>query len=107
MKIYMQNSRTGVDATGIYNPVTKECVVLQGSTVSRTISTCPSFRGVKSIQKKREQTVKNCIVIRNVRFTSCSSAGNYVTGRSTDGYRSWRTENGRKLGEYLASIASK
>ena len=103
MNIYMKNNRTGVDALGIYNPVTKECVVLKGSKVSRTLSTCPTFRGMNSVLKKRRETVENYIVKKNVSFSSCSTAGNYVTGRSTDGYRAWRVEDGRFLGEYLLS----
>ncbi len=103
MKVFMKNSRTGVDAIGTYNPVTKECVVLKGSKVSNSLSTCPTFRGIKYILKRREGTVNNNIVVKNVSFTSCSSAGNYVTGRSTDGYRSWRVEDGRTLGKYLLS----
>ncbi len=101
MKVFMKNSRTGVDAIGTYNPITKECVVLKGSKVSSSLSTCATFRGIKSIMKRREGTVNKNIVVKNVSFTSCSSAGNYVTGRSTDGYRSWRVEDGRMLGVYL------
>lgn len=103
MKIYMKKERLGVDAVGTYNPETKECVVLKGSKVSETISTAPTFRGAKSIEKTRNGTVENCVVKKDVVFKSCSTAGNYVTGRSTDGFSAWKVDNGQTLREFLAS----
>lgn len=103
MKIFMKKDRLGVDAVGTYNPDTKECIVLKGSKVSETISHAPTFRGAKSIEKSRVGTVENGIVMRDVAFKSCSTAGNYVTGRSTDGFSAWKVKNGQTLREYLAS----
>lgn len=103
MKIYMKKDRLGVDAVGTYNPETKECIVLKGSKVSETISRAPTFRGAKSIIRSRERTVENCIVMKDVVFKSCSTAGNYVTGRSTDGFSTWKVNNDQTLREFLAS----
>lgn len=103
MKIYMKKERMGVDAKGTYDPETKECVVLKGSKVSETISQAPTFRGAKSVIKHREGTVKNYIVTKDVSFKSCSTAGNYVTGRSTDGFGAWKVDGGQTLREYLSS----
>ena len=94
----MKNKRRDIDATGTYDPATKVCVVLKGSKVSESISQAPTFRGAKSIEKARVETVKNRIVMKDISFTSCSSAGNYVTGRSTDGFNAWRVEDGKTLG---------
>ena len=106
MKITMLKPRIGVDAIGTYNPETKECIVLKGSKVSDTISQAPTFRGAKTVKKVREETVENSIVTKDVAFKSCSTAGNYVTGRSTDGFASWRVENGKTLRAYLNSKAT-
>lgn len=53
--------------------------------VSANISQAPTFKSKKSIEKARAGTVKNGKVIQDVSFKSPSSAGNFVTGRSTDG----------------------
>lgn len=103
MKIYMKKDRLGVNAVGTYNPETKECIVLKGSKVSETISSAPTFRGAKSIEKARKGTVENRVVMKDVVFKSCSTAGNYVTGRSTDGFGAWKADNGQTLREFLAS----
>ena len=103
MKIYMKKAKMGVDAIATYDPETKECVVLKGSKVSETISHAPTFRGVKGVIKYREGTLKNFVVTQDVSFKSCSTAGNYVTGRSTDGFGAWKVEDGRTLREYLSS----
>jgi len=99
----MKKEKMGVDAMATYNPETKECVVLKGSKVSKTISQAPTFRGAKSVEKYRADTVKNYVVTKDVHFKSCSTAGNYVTGRSTDGFGAWKVEDGRTLREYLLS----
>lgn len=94
MNIFMKKERMGVDAKGTYNPETKECIVLKGSRVSETISQAPTFRGAKSVIKYREGIVENNIVTKDVVFKSCSTAGNFVTGRSTDGFGAWRVDRG-------------
>ena len=103
MNVFLKRERIGADAQGTYNPATKECNVLKGSKVSSVISHAPSFRGAKSVAKSREGTVKNNIVIMDVTFKSCSTAANYVTGSSTDGFSAWKVEDGRTLREFLSS----
>ena len=103
MKVFMKKERIGVNAIGIYNPETKECVVLKGSKVSETISQAPTFRGINGVIKHRAGTVENNIVTKDIVFKSCSTAGNFVTGRSTDGFAAWKVEGGQTLREFLSS----
>lgn len=102
MKVFMKKEKMGVDAIGTYDPQSKKCVVLKGSKVSETISKAPTFRGAKSVVKHREGIVKNYIVTKDIAFKSCSTAGNFVTGRSTDGFGAWKVEDGRTLREFLS-----
>lgn len=102
MKLFLKNRNDRFDATAEYNLQTGEFVVLKGSRVSDSISNAPTFRGAKSIEKKRSLYVKNNIVQDNIVFTSSSTAGNFVSGQSTDGPRAWKDETGKKLKEILS-----
>lgn len=101
MKLFLTKSGK-FDAIADYNEHTKEFVVLKGSCVSDTISTAPTFRGAKTIEKQRKLYVEKNIVQENVVFKSSSTAGNFVTGNSTNGPSSWKDENGKKLKVILA-----
>ncbi len=101
MRVYVKKDKIGVDAVGEYDPITGILVVLKGSKVSADIANSEKFRGTASIAKKRKDTVKNNKTICDVSFKSPSTAGNYVTGRSTNGYVVWCDESGRKLKEIL------
>lgn len=102
MKLYLKNRNDRFDATAEYNQQTGEFIVLKGSRVSDSISTAPTFRSVKTIEKQRSLYVKNNIVQENVVFKSSSTAGNFVTGNSTDGPSSWKDETGKKLKEIFS-----
>ena len=104
MKLYLKNRNDRFDASAEYNLQTGEFVVLKGSRVSDSISTAPTFRGVKAIEKQRSLYVENNIVQENVVFKSSSTAGNFVTGNSTDGPSSWKDETGKKLKEILSEL---
>lgn len=100
--IVMKKDKIKVDARATYNTETKETVVLKGSLISNTISQAKTFRGAKSIMKARDGVVDSDFVLtENVVFKSSSTAGNFVTGRSTDGLSSWTTEDGKKLKEII------
>lgn len=77
-------------------------LVLKGSLLSENISQAKTFRGAKSIIKFRDGVVgeDNRLVV-DVTFKSSSTAGNFVTGRSTDGPGSWKTLDGKRLKDML------
>lgn len=104
MKLFLTNRYGKYDAVAEYNARTKEFVVLKGSHVSDSISTAPTFRGANEIKKRRKMYVMNNIVQEDVVFKSSSTAGNFVTGNSTDGPGSWKNENGKKLKVILAEL---
>lgn len=94
-------SRKGVDAKGIFNEKTKELTVLKGSRVSSDVSSSPKFRGAKIIIETRNKTTKDNIVLEDITFSSCSSAANYVTGYSSNGYVTWKDKAGKKLKDLI------
>lgn len=54
MKLYLR-TKTGADATGEYNPASKELTVKKGSLVSADVHTDGKFRSANSVLKYREQ----------------------------------------------------
>lgn len=102
MKVYIKREKSGVSAKGEYDPTTKELTVLKGSIVSGDVAEGGTFRSARTIIKLRNDTVKDNKVIKDVHFKSPSSAGNYVTGRSTNGYITWKDENGKLLRDILS-----
>ena len=101
MTLYIKRVRSGIDAFAEFNPSTKECVVKAGSIVSEKIAHSEKFRGAKSIEKSRQNTVKDRKVICDVTFKSLSTAANFVTGASTNGYVAWKNSAGKKAKELM------
>lgn len=102
LKLFMKKDRIGVNAKAIFDTETRKTTVLKGSVLSSTISAAPTFHGKKAIEKARENCVVNNILEKDLIFSSPSTAGNIVTGRSTDGLQAWRTEDGKTLKEALS-----
>ncbi len=102
LNLFMKIDRIGVDAMALFDTDTKATVVLKGSKLSATISDAPTFRGRKTIEKAREGCVVDNVLQKDLAFKSPSTAGNVVTGRSTDGMQAWRTEDGKVLKEALS-----
>ena len=95
MKVIL-NSR-GICAYADYDISTNKCVVLAGSEVTPTVSQAPTFRSKNTVVKLREKYVKDCIVTEDVHFKSPSTAANFITGSSTNGFAAWKTEDGRTI----------
>ena len=101
MKVYVRKEKLGVNAMGEYNVETGSLIVLKGSVVSPDIANSEKFRASSSIAKQRKDTVKNNKTVCDVSFKSPSTAGNFVTGRSTNGYVVWCDDSGKKLKDIL------
>ena len=101
MLVYLKNKKADVAAVAEYNLKTNQTVVLKGSIVSADISQAPTFKGKRAIKKAREGTVKENILLTDIVFKSPSTAGNFVTGRSTDGLSAWKDGNGKSIKKIL------
>ena len=97
MELVIERATKGISAIAEYDPTNKRFVVLKGSKVSENISSAPTFRGAKAIRILREKYVVDCVVKEDVYFKSSSTAGNFVTGTSTDGPSTWKDKNGKTL----------
>ena len=104
MKFYIKRKKHNIDAVAEYIPETGEFIVLENSKVSDAISQSVKFRGVKAVREKREANVDDDnLVVKNVVFKSPSTAGNFVTGFSTNGLDAWKDENGRSFKEIVGA----
>lgn len=101
MKVYIKRERSGINAKGEYDPVTRSLTVLKGSVVSATIAYTEKFRGAKSIEKSRAGVLKDNVLQKDVVFKSASTAANFVTGTSTNGLTAWKDKNGKSIKEYI------
>ncbi len=104
MKLYLKSRNDRFDAIAEYNIKTGAFIVLKGSRVSDSISTAPTFRGAKAIEKQRLLHVMENVVQDDVVFRSASTAGNFVTGNSTDGLSYWKDVTGKKLKQLLTEL---
>ena len=98
MKVYLTNKNNLFDAVGEYNPKTNEMKVCKDSILNDEIK---KFRGTKSIEEKRKLYSKNNKLMEDVIFKSPSTAGNFVTGRSTNGWDAWKNADGLSLKEII------
>lgn len=101
MKVYIIRERSGINAKGEYDPVTRSLTVLRGSVLSATIAYTEKFRGAKSIEKSRAGVLKDNVLQKDVVFKSASTAANFVTGTSTNGLTAWKDNNGKSIKEYI------
>ncbi len=97
MKVFLKNRSGTINAEGDYTPETKQLVVKKGSIVSKNVNNSEKFYGRKSIEKNREQYVKDYVVVQDVIFTSPSTAANFVTGWSSNGMILWKDEEGNPI----------
>ncbi len=101
MKLYLK-TKSGADAVGEYDPVTKTMVVRKGSVIAPDVHTDGKFRSANSVLKYREQYCDGLKTKQDVVFKSASTAANFVTGRSTNGLIKWKNGDGVILRSLLS-----
>ncbi|MCR5731052.1 MAG: DUF4357 domain-containing protein [Ruminococcus sp.] len=97
MKIYM-NGR-GNNAIGRYED--GKVTVLKGSIISEHLSknfVCQ--KKVELLRNDKEYVDKNRRVLKNITFSSPSTAAQFVKGYSTNGWKCWKDEKGVALEKY-------
>ena len=101
MKVTIKRVKSNVDAIGEFNVDTGTLTVFSGSRLSDHIAFTGKFRGAKTVEKTREGVVENGVLIKDMTFKSASTAANFVTGSSTNGLTTWKTEDGKKLKDVI------
>ena len=100
--IYL-NSREGLfQAKGIYTP--EQTTVLKGSVINTKFSTSKKFKGsnfVLAIRNNRAIVDENGVVLKDCSFASPSTAAQFITGRSSNGYVAWRVDERTNLKRFV------
>lgn len=102
MKIIMfitQRTRIAF-ATAEYNGNT--ITVLKGGKINPNFAShIKGGRAVKIYRDNPEYVDSNGNILKDCEFTSPSTAAQFVTGRSANGYKTWKVEKKINLGQYL------
>ena len=100
VKVYLAMYASDVKAEAIYEGET--ITVLPGGTISVDFADhIKGGRKAKSFRNNPEYVDSNRNIIKECVFTSPSTAAQFVTGRSNNGYETWKVENKKSLGAYL------
>lgn len=99
MKIILKSKKNVHYAEALYSP--EKVVVLAGSKIN-LVDTFPKM----SVEAKNARADRNIVdengnVIKDVIFKSPSTAAQFVTGRSVNGYISWRPNDEMSLKKYF------
>lgn len=100
LNITLSNRRNTYFAEGVFDG--KKVIVISGGKVFPVFSKC--IRGGKkalSYRKNTEYVGKDGSILKDCIFTSPSTAAQFVTGRSVNGYNAWKVADKKTLGEYL------
>lgn len=99
INVTLKTRTTGCEAIAEY--LGDSIVVKAGGTISADFA--DHIRGGKQAKKFRNDP--NCVegrkIIKDCVFDSPSTAAQFVTGRSTNGYEAWKVEPKKSLGDYL------
>ena len=97
LKVHIRSKKKDYDAKGLYDFDNNVLVVLAGSKVSAKVAHSEKFHGATLVEKYRNEYVENCVVIKDVTFSSPSTAANFILGRSCNGLITWKDEDGNTL----------
>ncbi|MBR3171574.1 MAG: DUF4357 domain-containing protein [Lachnospiraceae bacterium] len=102
MKVHviLQPRNTDAYAEAVYDG--KTITVLPGGRISADFAAhIQGGRKAKSFRNNPEFVDADRNIIKECVFTSPSTAAQFVTGRSTNGYDAWKVEAKKNLGKYL------
>jgi hypothetical protein len=100
VNIYITSKTNQYHASAIYDG--HHVIVQKGGHISESFSeyicggnTAKSYRG------NTEYVNSDRIIIKDCEFKSLSTAAQFVSGRSLDGFNVWKVEKGKSIGKYL------
>lgn len=100
IKVYLAMRTTDVQAEAIYEGET--ITVLPGGTISNDFAEhIRGGRKAKAYRENPEYVDANRKILKECPFTSPSTAAQFVTGRSTNGYKAWKIDKKKSLETYL------
>lgn len=79
----------------------EQIIVLSGSKINPIVAFPQMSEEIKHMREDRKIVNEQNELLVDVKFTSPSSAAQFVTGRSVNGYIAWRPDDKMSLKEYL------
>ena len=99
--LFVKSKKYGLNTEGAMKIVDGKYVVLKGSRVSSAVSNTVT----PGVRKKRAiAQISKDILMENVTFSSPSSAGMFVTGRTCNGWDEWKDGEGNLLSTYREEL---
>lgn len=100
VKVVLQSRNTDAHAEALYEGDT--ITVLPGGKISSDFAAhIQGGKKAKSFRNNPEYVDENRNIIKACSFSSPSTAAQFVTGRSTNGYEAWKIDKKKSLGKYL------
>ena len=100
MKVILKSKHDLHYATGIYD--NGGVTVLSGSRINQTDSFPQMAESLKDMRCDPQIVDDKGVLIKDVSFNSPSTAAQFVTGRSVNGYIAWRPDDKMSLKEYIS-----
>ena len=100
VKIYLKSKVNNAFAEAVYED--GKTTILPGGRICKDFA--DHIRGGKTARDYRnnpEFVSSEGIVLKECQFSSPSTASQFVTGRSTNGYATWKVDGKKNLGTFL------
>ena len=98
--IFIRSKAKGYFANAVYTG--EEVIVKNGGRISDSFA--EYIRGGKTAKFFRENedyVDKEGNILKDCKFKSLSTAAQFVSGRSLDGFNAWKVEEKKNIGKYL------
>ena len=98
--IKISSKKTEAHAEAVYSGST--VIVKAGGVISKDFADhIKGGKEAKALRDDRTCVSSEGIILKDCEFDSPSTAAQFVTGRSTNGYEAWKVEDKVSLGKYL------
>ena len=98
MKVILKSKKDTHYAVGEYDG--QRVTILPDSKINTTLSYAAMSEKIKLIRNNPEYVSAEGIILKEIEFGSPSTAAQFVTGRSVNGYISWRIDDKISLEDY-------
>ncbi len=101
MRLILKSKRNTHYAVAEYDG--RKLTVLPESRINSKLSFMGMSETIKSMRNNPDLVSPEGVVLKKISFSSPSSAAQFVTGRSVNGYISWRIDDKISLKDYRAN----
>ena len=98
MKVILKSKKDTHYAVGEYDG--QRVTILPDSKINTTLSYAAMSEKIKLIRNNPEYVSAEGLILKEIEFGSPSTAAQFVTGRSVNGYISWRIDDKISLKDY-------